>query len=196
MILDWKEYEDLARQTVSEGIVLLKNDGPILPLAENCRLAVFGRMQNNYYKSGTGSGGMVNVPVVRSIIDVLKDEKIILNRELLSVYEEFETENPFDPGIGFGNEPWSQEEMEIPEELVEKAGAESDTALVIIGRTAGEEQDYINERGAYRLSEKEADLLRKTRRAFDKLVLVMNVSAILDMQEIEEISPDAILSDV
>ena len=193
MILDWKEYEDLARQTVSEGIVLLKNDGPILPLAENCRLAVFGRMQNNYYKSGTGSGGMVNVPVVRSIIDVLKDEKIILNRELLAVYEEFETEHPFDPGIGFGNEPWSQEEMEIPEELVEKAGAESDTALVIIGRTAGEEQDYINERGAYRLSEKEADLLLKTRKAFDKLVLVMNVSAILDMQEIEEISPDAIL---
>ena len=84
MILDWKKYEDLARQTVSEGIVLLKNEGHILPLSEGCRLSVFGRMQNNYYKSGTGSGGMVNVPVVRSIIDVLKDEKIILNRVYIS----------------------------------------------------------------------------------------------------------------
>ena len=193
MNLDWKEYEDLARQTVGEGIVLLKNEDHILPLSEDCRLAVFGRMQNNYYKSGTGSGGMVNVPVVHSIIDVLKEEKISLNRELLSVYEEFEKEHPFDPGVGFGNEPWSQEEMAISADLVHEAGTQSDTALVIIGRTAGEEQDYINERGAFRLAEKEADLLIKVRAAFDRMVLVMNVSAILDMQEIEGISPDAIL---
>ena len=193
MNLDWKEYEDLARQTVGEGIVLLKNEDHILPLSEDCRLAVFGRMQNNYYKSGTGSGGMVNVPVVHSIIDVLKEEKISLNRELLSVYEEFEKEHPFDPGVGFGNEPWSQEEMAISADLVHEAGTQSDTALVIIGRTAGEEQDYIDDRGAYRLSEKEADLLIKVRAAFDRMVLVMNVSAILDMQEIEGISPDAIL---
>nr|AHF25279.1 beta-glucosidase [uncultured bacterium Contig178] len=193
MRLNWKEYEDLARQTIGEGIVLLKNDGPVLPLSEDSRLAVFGRMQNNYYKSGTGSGGMVNVPVVHSIIDVLKAEGISLNEELLSIYEEFEKEHPFDPGIGFGNEPWSQEEMEVSAELVEAARTQSDTALVIIGRTAGEEQDYIDDRGAYRLAEKEADLLRKVRAAFDRVVLIMNVSAILDMQEIEEISPDAIL---
>ena len=193
MNLDWKEYEDLARQTVGEGIVLMKNEDHILPLSEDCRLAVFGRMQNNYYKSGTGSGGMVNVPVVHSIIDVLKEEKISLNRELLSVYEAFEKEHPFDPGVGFGNEPWSQEEMAISADLVHEAGTQSDTALVIIGRTAGEEQDYINERGAFRLAEKEAELLKKVRAAFDRMVLVMNVSAILDMQEIEGISPDAIL---
>lgn len=193
MRLDWKEYEDLARQTVTEGIVLLRNEDHILPLSEDCRLAVFGRMQNNYYKSGTGSGGMVNVPVVHSIMDILKEEKLFLNEKLLSVYADFEKEHPFDPGVGFGNEPWSQEEMEVSWELVEEAAAESDSALVIIGRTAGEEQDYINDRGAYRLSEKEADLLRKVRSVFDRLVLVMNVSAILDMQEIEEISPDAIL---
>ncbi len=193
MRLNWKEYEDLARQTIGEGIVLLKNDGPVLPLSEDSRLAVFGRMQNNYYKSGTGSGGMVNVPVVHSIIDVLKAEGISLNEELLSIYEEFEKEHPFDPGIGFGNEPWSQEEMEVSAELVEAARTQSDTALVIIGRTAGEEQDYIDDRGAYRLAGKEADLLRKVRAAFDRVVLIMNVSAILDMQEIEEISPDAIL---
>jgi len=193
MKLDWKEYEDLARQTVGEGIVLLKNEDHILPLSGDCKLAVFGRMQNNYYKSGTGSGGMVNVPVVHSIIDILKEEKISLNSDLLSCYEEFEQEHPFDPGVGFGNEPWSQEEMAVSKELVEAARAQSDTALVIIGRTAGEEQDYINDRGAYKLSEKEADLLVKVRAAFDRMVLVMNVSAILDMQEIEEISPDAIL---
>ncbi|MBR6316134.1 MAG: glycoside hydrolase family 3 protein [Lachnospiraceae bacterium] len=193
MILDWKEYENLARQAVREGVVLLKNEGDVLPLKSDCKLAVFGRMQNNYYKSGTGSGGMVNVPKVWSILDGLKEEKVQLNETLLKLYEEFEVSHPFDAGVGFGNEPWSQEEMEVSEQLVQDAATESDVALVIIGRTAGEEQDYVNERGAYQLAEKEADLLRKVRAAFDQVVLVMNVSAILDMQEIEEIAPDAVL---
>ncbi|MBR4760496.1 MAG: glycoside hydrolase family 3 protein [Lachnospiraceae bacterium] len=193
MTLDWKEYENLARQAVREGVVLLKNEKGVLPLKSDCKLAVFGRMQNNYYKSGTGSGGMVNVPKVWSILDGLKEEKMQLNETLLKLYEEFETSHPFDAGVGFGNEPWSQEEMEVSEELVQEAAKQSDAALVIIGRTAGEEQDYVNERGAYKLAEKEADLLRKVRSAFDKVVLVMNVSAILDMQEIEEIAPDAVL---
>lgn len=193
MTLDWKEYEALAREAVTEGVVLLKNDNGVLPLKKDSRLAVFGRMQNNYYKSGTGSGGMVNVPKVWSIVEGLQEENIALNEELLEIYKEFEKTYPFDPGVGFGNEPWSQVEMEVSEELIKKVRSESDVALVIIGRTAGEEQDYVDERGAFKLSEKEALLLRKVRKEYDKLVLVMNVSAILDMQEIQEISPDAIL---
>ena len=47
MILDWKKYEELAREAVREGVVLLKNENDILPLSKDCRLAVFGRMQNN-----------------------------------------------------------------------------------------------------------------------------------------------------
>ncbi|MCR5213152.1 MAG: glycoside hydrolase family 3 C-terminal domain-containing protein [Eubacterium sp.] len=193
MILDWEKYDGLARQAVREGVVLLKNEGHILPLNKDCRLAVFGRMQNNYYKSGTGSGGMVNVPKVWTIIEGLKAENINLNQDLLEIYDEYEGNHPFDPGVGFGNEPWSQEEMDISEDTVERSRQESDTALVIIGRTAGEEQDYIDERGAYKLSEKESKLLRIVRNKYSKLVLVMNVSAILDMEEISEISPDAIL---
>ncbi|MBQ8951685.1 MAG: glycoside hydrolase family 3 protein [Eubacterium sp.] len=193
MVLDWNEYEALAREAVTEGVVLLKNENDVLPLGRDSKLAVFGRMQNNYYKSGTGSGGMVNVPKVWTIVEGLQEEKIELNEELLKIYADFENTHPFDPGVGFGNEPWSQIEMDISEELVAKAGRQSDTALVIIGRTAGEEQDYVYDRGAYKLAEKEAELLRKVRKVFDRVVLVMNVSAILDMKEIEEISPDAIL---
>ena len=72
MTLDWKEYEALAREAVTEGVVLLKNDNSVLPLKKDSRLAVFGRMQNNYYKSGTGSGGMVNFPKVWSIVEGLQ----------------------------------------------------------------------------------------------------------------------------
>ena len=193
MRLDRKEYENIARQAVAEGIVMLKNDKKVLPLKEGCKLAVFGRMQNHYYKSGTGSGGMVNAPVVWGILDALKQENIELNGRLLEEYAKFEEGHPFDAGVGFGNEPWSQVEMPVSEELVLEAAKESDVALVIIGRTAGEEQDYKDVPGAYRLADTELDMLKKVREKFNKVVLVMNVSAVLDMSEIEKVSPNSIL---
>lgn len=191
--LDWKEYEQTARQAVSEGVVLLKNENQALPLAEGMKLAVFGRMQNHYYKSGTGSGGMVNVRKVWGILDALKEENLSLNQELLRAYEEFDETHPYEEGVGFGQEPWSQEEMDIDMELVSRASLASDAALVIIGRTAGEEQDYADEPGSYRLTEQERGLLNKVRMAFGRMIVVLNVSAILDMADIEEAKPDAIL---
>lgn len=191
--LDWKEYEQTARQAVAEGVVLLKNEKQVLPLAEGTELAVFGRMQNHYYKSGTGSGGMVNVRKVWGILDALKEEKLSLNQELLKAYEEFDRTHPYEEGVGFGQEPWSQEEMDIDMELVLRAAGTSDTALVIIGRTAGEEQDYADEPGSYCLTEQERGLLFKVRQAFDRMIVVLNVSAILDMTDIEAAEPDAIL---
>ena len=64
MELDWKKYTALARRAAAEGVVLLENRGKVLPFASGARLSVFGRIQSHYYKSGTGSGGMVNTPPV------------------------------------------------------------------------------------------------------------------------------------
>ena len=60
-VLDWEVYEKTAREMAAEGLVLLKNDNKALPLKQGETVSLFGRMQNHYYKSGTGSGGMVNV---------------------------------------------------------------------------------------------------------------------------------------
>ena len=68
--LDWNEYIAAARETIAEGMVLLENNGA-LPLKKDENLAVFGRIQEHYYKSGTGSGGMVNVDKVWNITDGL-----------------------------------------------------------------------------------------------------------------------------
>ena len=193
MTLDWKEYEKTARAAVAEGLVLLKNENKALPVSEGSRVALFGRMQAHYYKSGTGSGGMVNVPKVWGILDALKLENIELNKELLDVYEKFEEENPIDLTSGFGSEPWSREEMPVTDELVEAASKSSDIAIAIIARTAGEEQDNVDEPGAYRLSDIERDMLQKVRKHFGRMAVVLNVGAVMDMGEIEEIAPDAIL---
>ena len=72
-ILDWKKYEETAINAIAEGCVLLENKNNVLPLADGTRVSVFGRIQKHYYKSGTGSGGKVNVSKVYSIIDGIKE---------------------------------------------------------------------------------------------------------------------------
>ena len=74
-MFDVKKYASLARQVVAEGSVLLKNDRAALPLAKGCKVASFGRSQLNYYKSGTGSGGLVNTAYVVSVLDALKNSE-------------------------------------------------------------------------------------------------------------------------
>ena len=81
--LDWNEYLNLAAQAVSEGIVMLKNENAALPLPAGEEIAVFGRIQLHYYKSGTGSGGMVNVSKVTGITDGLLEAGVKLNQKLL-----------------------------------------------------------------------------------------------------------------
>ncbi|MBR6896866.1 MAG: glycoside hydrolase family 3 protein [Lachnospiraceae bacterium] len=193
MRLDYTEYEQTARKAVSEGVVLLKNKKRALPLKEDDKVAVFGRMQNHYYKSGTGSGGMVNVVRVWGIMDALKEEKLQLDKEVMAFYENYDKECPVDTGVGFGNEPWSQAEAPLDGEFVKAAAERNDIALVILGRTAGEEQDYADAPGAYRLSDGEREMLLAVRGAFKRFAVIMNVSAVLDMTDIEAAEPDAVL---
>ena len=78
--LDWDKYLKTAAQVVSEGIVMLKNEHQALPLKPHEEIALFGRIQFHYYKSGTGSGGMVNVSKVTNIVDGLQESGIKLIR--------------------------------------------------------------------------------------------------------------------
>ena len=75
--LNWNEYTEAAINTAAEGIVMLENKDNVLPLKKGSRIALFGRMQIHYYKSGTGSGGMVNVNHVSDIREGLNGTKKI-----------------------------------------------------------------------------------------------------------------------
>ena len=192
-ILDWNKYLDTAAKMVSEGIVMLKNENNALPLDADKEVAVFGRIQFHYYKSGTGSGGMVNVTKVVNILDGLIDNGVKVNEKLLDTYRKWDKENPFDLGEGWGGEPWSQKEMPLDEGLVKETAKSCETAIVIIGRTAGEEQDNRLEAGSYLLSDDEIAMLTVVREHFKKVVLLLNVGNIIDMTDINRIAPDAVL---
>lgn len=62
------KLRSFSKRVAQEGIVILENNNNILPIIEK-KVALFGRIQTNYYKSGTGSGGLVNVTDVPSLIE-------------------------------------------------------------------------------------------------------------------------------
>ena len=188
--LDWEQYLKTAAQVVSEGIVMLKNDNDALPLNPDDEIALFGRIQLHYYKSGTGSGGMVNVSKITGIPDGLLENGVSVNEELLDVYRKWDSENPFDLGDGWGKEPWSQTEMPLDEALVAHVSESSHTAIVIIGRTAGEEQDNSLHEGSYLLTAAEKDMLAKVRHHFPKMIVLLNVGNIIDMNELLSFDED------
>ena len=190
--LDWDKYIETSARAVSGGIVMLKNDGA-LPLKQGGTAAVFGRIQLHYYKSGTGSGGMVNVSKVIGITDGLLDAGYKLDEQLLTAYREWDEQNPFDHGEGWGGEPWSQKEMPLTDELVGGAASRADAAIVIIGRTAGEEKDNKLEKGAFLLSDLEEDMLRRVTSAFDKTVVLLNTGGLIDMSFMDRYPVSAVM---
>ncbi len=182
-----KELEDYSRISASEGAVLLENKNNLLPLKKGERVSVFGRIQREYYKSGTGSGGLVNVKYVTNIVDSLKATgDVEVNEELLNIYEEWKKDHPFDAGKGWGQEPWCQEEMEISLETVENARKFGDVAIIVIGRTAGEDRDNSASEGSYLLAPKEEELIKKVSSVFEKTVVLLNVGAVIDMKWVKE----------
>lgn len=193
-VLDFEKYTAKARQAVAEGQVLLLNQNHVLPLPKGSHVAVFGRMQLHYYKSGTGSGGMVNVNKVTGILEALEEsEDVQVYESLVDVYREWEKDHPFDEGVGWGNEPWSQEEMELNEALVEEAAEKNEYAIVILARTAGEDKDNKMLEGAYCLTSIEEDMLQKVRKSFAKMIVLLNTGNIMDMSFMDQYRPDAVM---
>lgn len=192
--LDLKLYAQKAREAAAEGIVLLKNDRNALPLQDGAKISIFGRIQFDYYKSGTGSGGLVNTSYVVGILDALKQYgKYQINQDLIDIYQEWIKSHPFDKGQGWATEPWSQKEMPLTKEIVQKARQKSEIAIIVIGRTAGEDQDLKAEEGSYYLTKTEEEMIQLVCEQFDKTIVLLNVASIIDMKWVEKYDPAAVL---
>lgn len=191
---DFNRCRELARQAAAEGCVLLKNDNQVLPVKQGSRIAVFGRIQLHYYKSGAGSGGMVNTDYVVSILDGLKNaEEIQIDENLLQIYQDWVEAHPFDYGKGWAQEPRCQEEMPLSDEVAKQASERNDMAVVVLGRLAGEDFDHTKTAGSYYLTGTELSMLCTVRRNFGSMAVVLNTGNIIDLNWADEIRPDALL---
>lgn len=176
-------FANLCRMVAGEGTVLLKNEQQILPIKSEENISIFGRCQIDYYRSGTGSGGSVCVPYTSNLLEGLRTHKnITINEHLANCYENWVESHPFDNGGGgWAAEPWHQQEMPLSDELVKLASTTSDKAIVVIGRTAGEDQDNADAPGSYLLTDDEKEMLCLVTKHFEQVIVVLNVGNIIDM---------------
>ena len=179
---DWvrPKMRALLRRAAAEGCVLLKNSG-VLPLREGERISVFGRVQQDYFYTGSGSGGDLRSPYCVSLMDALRNNPHIeVNEALAAVYETFCTQHR-PKQKGSGRWPWHHEEMPLKISAIREAAAQRGTAIVVIGRGAGEGRDAVLRPGSYYLARDERSLLNQVTMCFDKVVVVINSGNVMDL---------------
>ena len=175
------EMAALARQAAAEGCVLLKNDGA-LPLAAGEPVAVFGRCQLDWFYVGYGSGGDVHPPYRVNLMEGLRQAGVPLDEPLAQVYESWCSHPDHEAYHGWwGHWPMSHPEMPLDGNLVTDAAARCKTAIVVIGRAAGEDRENTLTPGSYYLTETERAMLRAVTAAFEKTVVVLNTGSVMDM---------------
>ena len=175
-----KGMPELARQVAAEGAVLLKNDN-VLPLKKGTTVSLFGRTYKDYFFVGYGSGGDVIRPYNIDIAQGIENcDKLNLNYTLHNIYMEWREKHPVSHGY-WAHWPLRYEEMPLTDEIVASARAESDTAVVTIGRSSGEDRDCDLANGSYFLHDEEIEMLDLVTAHFEKVIVILNVGNIIDM---------------
>ena len=180
-------FAALIRQAGSDGCVLLKNNDGVLPFNKNDNVAVFGRVQNDWFYVGNGSGGDVCVPYRTSLIEgIEKNSSFKINQGLKIIYRKWSAgkKNIVDPGF-WAHWPRFYPEMPLSRETVKRSAQLSNKALVVIGRSAGEDRENVLEKGSFFLTKQEKNMLDKVTAEFDKVVLLLNIGSVIDCSEIE-----------
>jgi len=203
-----REHRKLARQVAAEGIVLLKNDG-VLPIQPG-KVALYGPGSRMTVKGGSGSGdvrerysitieqGLQNAgftfPTTTWMDRFQKkyEEDIAAWRsnleEKVNKYSPIQTMQMF-IFIGEHPMPYPACTPVLPDELTE----ETDTAIYVLSRQAGEGRDRRVEKGDYLLSDVEKESLKLLSRHYQKLILVLNCGSSIDLSILEEVRIDAVL---
>ena len=137
---------EMCRRSAAEGLVLLRNEGGVLPLAAGAEVAVFGRVQCDWFAVGYGSGGDVKPPYSVSLLEALREAGVAVSGELAAAYEAWSAANPPDEGY-WGHWPRHFEEMPLDPGLVSRVANTAEVAVVVIGRAAGEDRENVLEEG-------------------------------------------------
>ena len=174
----FEKFAKICRKAIPEGITLLENDGA-LPFSEGEKIALFGRGQFEYIKSGTGSGGRVNCPYVTSVGEELA-KRVTLDGEVLEFFRKYVKENPYDGGDGWYVPP-CQKQPFLDEEFVKRAAERNEKAVFMLCRTVGESFDCRAEKGSWYLCDEEEQNLYILSKHFKHLIVLINSGNLLDM---------------
>ena len=203
-----REHRALARQAAAEGVVLLENNG-VLPIKPQ-KIALYGSGSRMTVKGGSGSGdvrerysvtieeGLKNAGFTYPTALWMDRFKEKYDADITTWREDLEYQvqkyNPIQTMQMFcfiGEHPMPYPSCTPIRE--DELTAETDAAIYVLSRQAGEVQDRRVEKGDYLLSDVEEDSLRLLRKHYKKLILVLNCGSVMDLSILDEISMDAVL---
>lgn len=193
-----QRHRILAREAAEESIVLLKNDG-VLPLPTGIPVALFGAGAGLTIKGGTGSGD-VNVRHSVSIYDGFTLARVrVTSKDWIEDYEERyelarqawkkqildECGGSTDGQLFF--DTYTSHAFEMPEgrPIEDTDVQDAKTAVYVISRVAGEGCDRHLAQGDYYLTDHELEDLRVLATLVEKIVIVINAGAPIDLTVLE-----------
>ncbi|MBR3780358.1 MAG: glycoside hydrolase family 3 C-terminal domain-containing protein [Clostridia bacterium] len=198
----------LAREAAAEGIVLLENNG-ILPLQPQ-KIALYGPGSRMTVKGGSGSGDVqerYSVTVEEGLKNAgftfpdtiwmdrfqkkYDDEIDTWKAELETKIKKFHPIQTMQMFIYIGEHPKPCPACTAV--LADELSNETETAIYVLSRQAGEGHDRRVEKGDYLLSDIEENSLRTLRKHYKNLIVVLNCGSVMDLSVFDEIKPDAVI---
>ena len=175
-----REHIQLSRKAAAEGMVLLKNDGNLLPLKPGSKVALFGKGSVDYVKGGGGSSS-TTCAYVRNLCQAME---LKADEGKVSVYlplHEFYRDNVAAQRAE-GKNPGYTVEPVLPDELLDGAAAACDIAIISICRFSSEswDRDLKENDGDFYLSPEEQAMVAAVTARFDRVAVVLNVGGLVD----------------
>mgnify|MGYP001152727353 FL=1 len=156
---DAAAHHALARRAAAESLVLLKNEGSLLPLAAGSKVAVIGDFAKNPRYQGAGSS-MVN----STQVDVLLDKLIDSELNVIGYQQGFDRHGK-------------------PDAALQKSACElatqSDTVILCMGLDEIAESEGLD-RSNLRLAQNQVDLLQAVAAVNPKIVVVLYSGSVVE----------------
>ena len=185
---DLDAHAKVTRQSSTEGMVLLKNNG-VLPIRDLKTVALFGVNSYDFLSGGLGSG-CVNVPYVVDMVQGLKNIGVKTTPLLTEIYQNYvkyakaKLKADKNPMMWFLDQGQPKlDEIEISERCVTHELREADAAIITIGRQAGEGVDRKID-GEFNLSQMEQDMIFRVssqfRAAGKPVIVILNSGSVME----------------
>ena len=197
---DLKAHAAAARAAATESMVLLKNDGGVLPLKGTETVAMFGISSVDFVAGGTGSGN-VNKAYVVNMVQGLENAGFTLVEDIKDFNQKYVDFQKINTRLNSTNGPSillgdaKMPEAPLSREVINAQVDKSDLAIVVIGRNSGEGGDRRVDND-FNLTETERQLITDVTAAYHlagkKVVVVLNIGGAIETASWKE-DPDAIL---
>ena len=203
-----RENQNRVRELAVECMVLLRNDGNVLPLDGPQKIALFGNGAKGTIKGGTGSGDVYvrrSVNIYEGLLeegftitnetwfkkqdDIVEQEHKAFIDNIIKTCEEAGT----DPTLMLALKSFNATAVALVDEEDVKESA-TDTAVYVIARTSGEGNDRDCVPGDYLLSEADEANIRFLKKNFKKTIVLLNIGGVIQSDVLKaEDGPDAVV---